>query len=339
EPWDVEALFRLVRRSSCYRELEREDFLSVIRMLADPLPAEVKGAGPRLSWDRVNDRLYPRRGSRLLALTSGGTIPDAGLYDVFVRDTDVKLGTLDEEFVTESLPGDVFLLGSHAWRLVKVESNRVLVEDAAGMAPTVPFWRGEHPSRSWDLGRLVGRLRRNAAARLDDPEFETWAETECGLDTRAASALKAWLTKGREVLGNIPDDRCLVVESFPDELGGRQMVLHSVFGMRVNGAWGFALRETLRRRFGLVAETTHVDDGILLAFAPGQIPPPPERLPLLVDPEEVDGILARALIGSPLFTTRFRHAAVRSLFIPRMVRGERSPAWLQRLKADALMET
>jgi len=338
EPWDLDALYRLVRRSSCYRELEREDFLSVIRMLADPLPAEVKGAGPRLSWDRVNNRLHPRRGSRLLALTSGGTIPDSGLYDVFVRDTDLKVGTLDEEFVGETLPGDVFLLGSRAWRLVKVQSTRVLVEDAAGMAPTVPFWRGEHPSRSWDLGCLTGRLRHDAASRLDDPEFEAWAETECGLDTRAASALRAWLTKGREVLGDVPDDRCLVVESFPDELGGRQIVIHSVFGMRVNGAWGFALRETLRRRFGLVAETTHVDDGILLAFAPGQIPPPPERLPLLVAPEEVDGIVARGLIGSPLFTTRFRHAAVRSLFVPRTIRGERAPAWLQRLKADALME-
>jgi ATP-dependent Lhr-like helicase len=338
EPWDLELLYRLVRRSSCYRDLEREDFLSVVRMLADPLPHEVKGAGPRLSWDRVNQRLYPRRGSRLLALTSGGTIPDTGLYDVFVRDTDLKVGTLDEEFVTESLPGDVFLLGSHAWRLVKVQSDRVLVEDAAGMAPTVPFWRGEHPSRSWDLGCLVGRLRHDAALRLDDPEFEPWVEAECGLDPRAARALKAWLQKGRDLLETVPDDRCLVVESFPDELGGRQMVLHSVFGMKVNGAWGLALREALRRRFGLQAETSHVDDGILLAFAPGQIPPPPERLPLLVPPEEADGIVARGLIGSPLFTTRFRHAAVRSLFIPRMVRGERTPAWLQRLKADALME-
>ncbi len=338
ESWEVEELYQLVRRSAPYEHLGRDDFEAVIGSLAAPLPAEVKGAAPRLLWDKVNERLHPRRGSRLLAITSGGTIADAGLYDVYVRDTDLKVGTLDEEFVSESLPGDVFLLGSHAWRLARVQADRVLVEDAAGMSPTVPFWRGEHPSRSWELGRLVGRLRREAAERLDDPAFEEWAARECGCDPRAASALRAWLAKGREILQRIPDDRTLVVESFPDELGGRQLVLHSVFGMRVNGAWGLALKATLRRRFGLQPEVSHTDDGILLAFAPGQTPPPADRIPHLVVPEEVDGLLARALIGSPLFTTRFRHAAVRALFIPRMIRGSRTPAWLQRLKADALME-
>src|SRR5439155_1146381 len=186
----------------------------------------------RILWDRVNDRLHARRGSRFLALTSGGTIPDAGLFDVFVAETDLKVGTLDEEFVTESLPGDVFLLGSHAWRIVKVRADRVLVEDAQGMA----------------------------------------------------------------------------------------------------------LREKLRRAFGTVAEASHVDDGILLSFAPGQVPPGPERLVRLVAPEEVETLLGHALIGSPLFATRFRHAAVRALYIPRMFRGARTPAYLQRLKADALLE-
>ncbi|MBI2152911.1 MAG: DEAD/DEAH box helicase [Candidatus Rokubacteria bacterium] len=338
EPWDVEELYQLVRRSACYERFGRDDFEAVIRSLSTPLPAEVKGAGPRLIWDKINGRLHPRRGSRLLALTSGGTIADAGLYDVYVRDTDLKVGTLDEEFVSESLPGDVFLLGSHAWRLARVRADRVLVEDAAGMSPTVPFWRGEHPSRSWELGILVGRLRREAAGRLDDPDFEEWAARECGCDARAASALRAWLAKGREILQRMPDDRTVIVESFPDELGGRQLVTHSIFGMRVNGAWGLALKETLRRRFGLQPEVSHTDDAILLAFAPGQTPPPAERIPSLVVPEEVDGLLARALIGSPLFTTRFRHAAVRALFIPRMIHGSRTPAWLQRLKADALME-
>ncbi|MFQ5828065.1 MAG: DEAD/DEAH box helicase [Candidatus Methylomirabilia bacterium] len=338
EPWSVTELYRLARRSACYRDLQLADFLAVVRGLAEPLPAEVKGMAPRLAWDRVNDRLYPRRGSRLLALTSGGTIPDAGLYDVVVQGSDVKVGTLDEEFVTESLPGDVFLLGSRAWRLRKVQADRVLVEDAGGTFPTVPFWRGEHPSRSWELGLLVGRLRREATGRLNDPRFEAWAGEHCGLEARAASALKGWLTKGREVLGAVPDDRQLVVEAFPDELGGRQIVLHSVFGMRVNGAWALVLKEQFRRRFGFVAEASHIDDGILLTFAPGQTPPPPERIPFLVDPDRLEPLLVRALIGSPLFTTRFRHAAARALFIPRMVRGNRTPAWLQRLRADALME-
>jgi ATP-dependent Lhr-like helicase len=338
EPWSVNGLLALCRRAAPFAGLELDDLRLVLGALSDPLPAEVRGARPRLLWDRVNDRLHPRRGSRLLALTSGGTIPDAGLYDVVVVDTDLKVGTLDEEWVSESLPGDVFLLGTHPWRIAKVQADRVLVEDARGMSPTVPFWKGEHPSRSYDLGALVGRLRREAAERLADPDFEAWARGACDLAPMAAAALRAWLTKGRELLGGVPDDRTVVVESFGDDMGGRHAMIHSVFGMRVNGAWGIVLRETMRQRFGLQAETSHVDDGILLSFAPGQVPPAPHRLPFLVPPEEVDALLGRGLIGSPLFTTRFRHAAVRALFIPRMQRGQRTPAWLQRLKADALME-
>ena len=338
ESLTVDAVHSRFRNASPYRELSREALVAVIRSLAEPLPAEVKGAAPRILWDRVNDRLHARRGSRVLALTSGGTIPDNGLYDVFVAETDLKVGTLDEEFVTESLPGDVFLLGSHAWKIVKVRADRVLVEDAQGMSPTIPFWKGEHPSRSWELGGAVGRLRRDAADRLDRPDFAAWAAEVCGLDARAASAMQAWLVKAGEVLDGIPDDQGIVVESFSDEMGGRHAMIHSVFGMRVNGAWGMVLKEKLRRA-GLVAEASHVDDGILLSFAPGQVPPSPERLITLIAPEEVDTLLGKALIGTPLFGTRFRHCAIRALFIPRMSRGQRTPAYLQRLKADALLES
>jgi ATP-dependent Lhr-like helicase len=334
----LDELYGRFRRATPYRGLAREQFVDVVRSVAEPLPAEVKGAAPRILWDRVNDRLHARRGTRFLALTSGGTIPDAGLYDVFVAETDLKVGTLDEEFVTESLPGDVFLLGSNAWKILKVRADRVLVEDARGMSPTIPFWKGEHPSRSYDLGVAVGRLRREAADRLDAPDFADWARHECGLQARAAAAMRAWLAKAGEVLDGVPDDRGIVVESFSDEMGGRHAMIHSVFGMRVNGAWGMVLKEKVRRAFGLVAEAAHVDDGILLSFAPGQVPPSPARLPTLVGPEEVDALLGRALIGSPLFGTRFRHCALRALFIPRMYMGQRTPAYLQRLKADALME-
>src|SRR5213594_1092824 len=335
----VDTLWQRFRNAAPYRTLSREDFVAVVQALAEPLPAEVKGAAPRILWDRVNDRLHARRGSRFLALTSGGTIPDAGLYDVYVADTDLKVGTLDEEFVTESLPGDVFLLGSNAWKIVKVRADRVLVEDARGMSPTIPFWKGEHPSRSFDLGLAVGRLRRDAAGRVDAADFADWAQRECGLEARAASALRSWLVKAGEVLDGVPDDQGIVVESFADEMGGRHAMIHSVFGMRINGAWGMVLKEKVRRAYGLVAEAAHVDDGILLSFAPGQIPPiSPERLATLVAPEEVDDLLGHALIGSPLFGTRFRHAAVRALFIPRTYKGQRTPAYLMRLKADALLE-
>src|SRR5882672_7503461 len=338
ESLTIDTLHARFKNAAPYRNLERAELLAVIRSVAEPLPAEVKGAAPRILWDRVNDRLHARRGSRFLALTSGGTIPDNGLYDVFVAETDLKVGTLDEEFVTESLPGDVFLLGSHAWKIVKVRADRVLVEDAQGMSPTIPFWKGEHPSRSWELGLAVGRLRRDAAERVDTPEFEQWAAEVCGLDARAASAMRAWLVKAGEVLDGVPDDQGIVVESFSDEMGGRHAMIHSVFGMRVNGAWGMVLKEKLRR-VGLVAEASHVDDGILLSFAPGQVPPNPERLVTFVTPEEVDTLLGKLMIGTPLFVTRFRQCAVRALFIPRMYRGQRTPAYLQRLKADALLES
>ncbi len=339
ESMGVDTLHARFVNAAPYRTLSRETFLEVVRAVAEPLPLEVRGIAPRILWDRVNDRLHARRGSRFLALTAGGTIPDAGLYDVYVAETDLKVGTLDEEFVTESLPGDVFLLGSHAWRIAKVRADRVLVEDAQGMSPTIPFWKGEHPSRSWDLGLAVGRLRRDAADRLDAPDFEAWAATETGCDARAARAMHSWLVKAGEVLQGVPDDQGIVVESFSDEMGGRHAMIHSVFGMRINGAWGMALREQIRRRFGLLVEASHVDDGILLSFAPGQVPPAPERLVTLVAPEEVDTLVGEALIGSPMFGTRFRHAAVRALFIPRMTRGQRTPAYLQRLKADALLES
>ena len=338
ESLTVDTLHARFRNAAPYLSLSRDDLLAVVRSLAEPLPAEVKGAAPRILWDRVNDRLHARRGSRFLALTSGGTIPDNGLFDVFVAETDLKVGTLDEEFVTESLPGDVFLLGSHAWKIVKVRADRVLVEDAQGMSPTIPFWKGEHPSRSWELGLAVGRLRRDAAAKVDSPDFESWAATACGLDARAAAAMRAWLVKAGEVLDGVPDDQGIVVESFSDEMGGRHAMIHAVFGMRINGAWGMVLKEKLRRTMGLVAEASHVDDGILLSFAPGQVPPAPERLVTLVAPEEVDALLGRALIGTPLFATRFRQCAIRALFLPRMSRGQRTPAYLQRLKADALLE-
>src|SRR3989454_283097 len=207
ESLTVGALHARFTNAAPYRHLGRQELVAVIRSLAEPLPAEVKGAAPRILWDRVNDRLHARRGSRFLALTSGGTIPDNGLFDVFVAETDLKVGTLDEEFVTESLPGDVFLLGSHAWKIVKVRSDRVLVEDAQGMSPTIPFWKGEHPSRSWELGLAVGRLRRDAAAKVDSADFESWAATACGLDARAARAMRAWLVKAGEVLDGVPDDQ------------------------------------------------------------------------------------------------------------------------------------
>ncbi|PYM16699.1 MAG: hypothetical protein DMD81_11780 [Candidatus Rokuibacteriota bacterium] len=338
ESLTVDALWQRLCRAAPYRGLGREAFVEVVRAIAEPLPREVKGIAPRILWDRVNDRLHARRGSRFLSLTSGGTIPDSGLYDVYVAETDLKVGTLDEEFVTESLPGDVFLLGSHPWKILKFRADRVLVEDAHGMSPTVPFWRGEHPSRSWELGVAVGRLRHDAAAELDRPDFSGWAARECGCDARAASALRAWLAKASEMLDGVPDDRGIVIESFSDEMGGRHAMIHSVFGMRVNGAWGMALKEAARRRLGLLAEASHVDDGILLSFPPGQMPPSPQRLATLVAPEEIDTLLGESLIGSPLFGTRFRHAAVRGLFIPRTQGGQRTPAWLQRLKADALLE-
>src|SRR5438552_11929687 len=252
ESIDTDALWKRFVNAAPYRTLTRESFREVVRSVAEPLPHEVKGVAPRVLWDRVNDRLHARRGTRVLALTSGGTIQDAGLYDVYVAETDLKVGTLDEEFVTESLPGDVFLLGSNAWKIQKVRADRVLVEDAHGMSPTIPFWKGEHPSRSFDLGLAVGRLRRDAAGRVDDPDFADWAQRECGLEPRAAAALRAWLVKAGEVLDGAPDDPGIGGEAFGDAEGGRLGMIDVVFGMRIKGRLVLALQEKVRRAYGLV---------------------------------------------------------------------------------------
>ena len=338
ESLDVDTLYARFTNAAPYRGLARETFLHVVRAISEPLPLEVRAA-PRVLWDRVNDRLHTRRGSRFLALTAGGTIPDAGLYDVYVADTDLKVGTLDEEFVTESLPGDVFLLGSHAWKIAKVTGRPRPGGGRPRHVADHPVLEGRASSRSWDLGVAVGRLRRDAADRLDTPDFAEWSARECGCGcARRGSHARLAGESRRGAAGR------------PRRPGHRRRILlrrdgrtarDDPLGLRHadQRAWGWRCVSRCGGASVSLAEASHVDDGILLSFAPGQVPPPPERLVTLVGPEDLDPLLGEALIGSPLFGTRFRHCAIRALFIPRMTRGQRTPAYLQRLKADALLES
>ena len=288
----------------------------------------------------MNDRLHARRGSRFLALTSGGTIPDAGLYDVYVAETDLKVGTLDEEFVTESLPGDVFLLGSHAWKIAKVRADRVLVEDAQRHVADDPVLEGRAPVALVGPGRgrrpAAPRRRRSRWTRRTSPSGR---RASAAATRGAAAAMHAWLVKAGEVLDGVPDDQGIVVESFSDEMGGRHAMIHSVFGMRINGAWGMALHEQVRRALRPAGRgqprgrrhppVVRAGPGPAVAGAAGHAGGPGGGRPAA-------GRGADRLAA-------VRHAlpprAVRALFIPRMTRGQRTPAYLQRLKADALLES
>ncbi|HEX2056364.1 MAG TPA: DEAD/DEAH box helicase, partial [Nitrospiraceae bacterium] len=249
--WDVEELYALVRRSYPYRCLERSDFDDVLEMLATGI-ATSRGRGHAyVQYDRVNRRVRGRRGARLAAITSGGAIPETANYTVIAEPDGTVVGTVDEDFAVESLAGDIILLGNTSWRIRGVENGRMRVENAHGAPPSVPFWRGEAPSRTADLSAEVAELRAEIARRLfgsdhaGNPQRATvaWIKVECGLDQRGAEQAVAYLAAGHAVLGTVPTQQTIVAERFFDESGGMQLVLHAPFGGRVNRAWGLALRK------------------------------------------------------------------------------------------------
>ncbi len=337
EEWEAEALFRLVRRSSCYRNLTSAEFEGVLAMCSERLPTEPKGVAPTIYWDRLRGRVKGRRGARLAAITSGGTIPDTTNYDVYLEPEGIKLGQVEEDFAQESMKGDIFTLGNAPWRIVKVERGRMVVESAAGLPPTIPFWHGELPGRTWELSKEVGELRRELAARLGDPEeTRQWLERECGLDSAGARMAFEFVEKQAQIAGIVPNGQTLLAERFFDSLGGTQIVLHAPFGMRINRAWGLALSKVLCRTFNFEIQSAATDDAILLSLGPRHSFPL-ELVWSFLAPETVKDTLIQAVLVSPLFETRFRHAAVRSLLITRQQRGRRVPAYLQRLRATDLL--
>lgn len=332
-------LFRLVRAAAPYRALTREAFDGVLRMLVgDTTDPDLAAARPRLAWDRVRDVVTARPGARQVAVTSGGTIPDRGQYPVFLAGANVRLGELDEEFVFESKAGDVFALGTSLWRVSEIGRDRVIVTEAPGAVPRMPFWRGEGLGRPRSLGDALGRLLAEIEQRCavgDVAGARDLCMSECCLDQEAAAALVAWVAEQDRVAA-VPTDRRIVIETFPDEVGDWRVVLHCVRGARVNRALGLVLAARLRDRLGIDLEWSHSDDGAVFRF-PQLEGDAPRELLRLVSADEVEDVLLRELAGTALFAGRFRENAARALLLPRNRPGRRTPLWLQRLRAADLL--
>ncbi len=337
DEWSVDHLYRLCRQSFCYQDLSSDDFQAVLTMLSERLPTEPRGVYPKLYRDRLQNRIKARRGARLAAITSGGTIPDTTNYDVYVEPEGFKIGEVEEDFAQESMVGDIFTLGNASWRIKKVERGRMTVEDAKGLPPSIPFWHGEVPGRTFDLSLEVCRLRSDLADRLGDEAMaKRWLAEVGVLEEGAAEAAVSYVVRQQSAGGLVPTDKLLLAERFFDSLGGTQVVLHTPFGMRVNRAWGLALSKRLCRRFNFEIQSAATDDAILLSFGPRHSFPL-ETIFHLLSPETVEEVLIQALLTSPLFEARFRQAAVRSLLILRHAHGRRVPAYLQRLRATDLL--
>ncbi|GAA3384434.1 ATP-dependent helicase [Cryptosporangium minutisporangium] len=341
EPWTVDDLAAVLRRAAPYAELPDSALESVLDMLAGRYPSDdFAELRPRLVWDRVTGVLTARPGAHRLVVTSGGTIPDRGLFGVFLvgapGEPGRRVGELDEEMVYESRVGDVFLLGSTSWRIEEITHDRVLVTPAPGQAARMPFWKGDTAGRPVELGRAIGGFLRELSAL--DAEAAQARAAAAGLDQRAVTNLLAYLDEQRQATGRLPDDRTVVVERFRDELGDWRVVVHSLFGTPVNGPWALAIAARLRERTGLDVQALHSDDGIVLRLpdVTGELATPTADLALF-EPDEIEPLVTDEVGGSALFAARFRECAARALLLPRRNPGRRTPLWQQRQRAAQLL--
>ncbi|MES9605796.1 DEAD/DEAH box helicase [Actinomadura sp. NPDC000929] len=335
DEWTVDDLESLVKRAAPYATLPRSALEASLDMLAGRYPSDEFGElRPRLVWDRVTGVLRDRPGAQRLAVTSGGTIPDRGLFGVFlVGEKASRVGELDEEMVYESRVGDVFVLGASSWRIEDITPDRVLVSPAPGQPGKLPFWHGDTLGRPAELGRALGSFTRELA-RLPQEEAQERV-TSAGLDDWASANLVSYLTEQREATGHVPDDRTMVVERFRDELGDWRMVVHSPLGARVHAPWALAIAGRLRERYGVDAQAMHADDGIVIRIPDMDEPP---GLDLAVfDADDIERIVVDELGGSALFAARFRECAARSLLLPRRRPDKRMPLWQQRQRAAQLL--
>ncbi|HUY47027.1 MAG TPA: ATP-dependent helicase [Streptosporangiaceae bacterium] len=343
DDWEVGDLHRVIRRAAPFTSLTRPVLGAVLDMLAGRYPSEeFAELRPRLVWDRATDMLHGRPGGQRLAVTSGGTIPDRGLFGVFLAASQReangrnshRVGELDEEMVYESRVGDVFVLGASSWRIEDITADQVLVSPAPGQPGKLPFWHGDAPGRPAELGRALGAYCRElAAATEEDAVTRLRAD---GLDQLAAANLVRYLTSQREATGYVPDDRTLVMERFRDELGDWRLVLHSPFGAQVHAPWALAIAARLRERYqGMDVQAMHTDDGIVIRVPDTEEPPPSGIAEL--DPDDVEQLVTDELGNSALFASRFRECAARALLLPRRQPGRRSPLWQQRQRSAQLL--
>ena len=338
DEWQVDDLAVLVRRAAPFAELPSSALHAVLDMLSGRYPstafAELR---PRLVWDRATDLLTGRPGAQRLAVTSGGTIPDRGMFGVFLAGSEraSRVGELDEEMVYESRVGDVFLLGSTSWRIEDITPDRVLVSPAPGAPARMPFWKGDSPGRPIELGRAIGARLRGLVKAGD--ESATSALRESGLDEWAAGNLISYLREQRESTRHLPDDRTVVVERFRDELGDWRMTVHCVLGARVNAPWALAIARRLSERFGVDGQVMPSDDGIVVRLPDTADEPPGAEL-ITFDPEEITQLVEESVGTSALFAARFRECAARSLLLPRRDPRRRQPLWQQRQRSAQLLD-
>ncbi|SDJ18457.1 ATP dependent helicase, Lhr family [Frankineae bacterium MT45] len=339
EEWTVDGVEELVRRCASFSGLPRSALLAVLDMLAGRYPSDAFAElRPRLVWDRVTDELTARRGAQRLAVTSGGTIPDRGLFGVFLAGGEGpgrRVGELDEEMVYESRVGDVFLLGSSSWRIEDISHDQVLVTPAPGQLGRMPFWKGDSLGRPAELGQALGRFLRELNAADDSTAIARAAAA--GLDEWGAANLLAYLREQQTATGQLPDDRTVLVERFRDELGDWRLVIHSPFGAPVNAPWALAIAARLREEYGLDVQTMHSDDGIVLRLPETDAAPPTADLAIF-DPSLIEAVVTREVGGSAFFASRFRECAARSLLLPRRDPQRRTPLWQQRQRASQLLQ-
>jgi ATP-dependent helicase Lhr and Lhr-like helicase len=344
-------LYHRIRRAYPYRDLQPETYHGILEMLAEGISARRGRYGAYLHRDRVNGKLRARRGSRIAAITSGGAIPDNALFTVMAEPEGSIVGTLDEDFAVESSKGDIMLLGNTSWmiRRVEVSSGRVLVQDAHGAPPSVPFWRGEAPARTEELSAHVAELRQHVSDLLEDtppvnitthnPKVATavsWLKQECGMDDSAAEQTVEYILQGRAVLGAVPTQQTIIAERFFDEGGGMQLVIHAPFGGRINKAWGLALRKRFCRSFNFELQAAATDNGLNIALAEQHSFPLADVFQFL-QAETVQPILEQAALPSPIFKTRWRWGASRALALLRFQNGKKVPPQIQRIRSDDLL--
>jgi ATP-dependent Lhr-like helicase len=334
-----DALHALVRRAYPYRNLTREAYAEILHMLANGYTTRHGRQSAHIHRDAVNRRLTARRGARITALTSAGTIPDTADYDVVLEPEEHRVGSVNEDFAVESIPGDIFQLGNASYRILRVEAGRVRVEDAAGQPPTIPFWFGEAPARSDELSHSVSRLVRTIDEKLQGGGRESaleWLVAEVGIVSSAAAQVVDYLAAARTALGVLPTLDTIVLERFFDESGGMQLVVHSLWGSRINRAWGLALRKRFCRKFNFELQAAATEDAIVLSLGTSHSFPL-EEVGAYLHSSSVRPVLIQALLAAPMFATRWRWNASIALALPRSRGGRKVPTQLQRMIAEDLM--
>ncbi|MBS0263927.1 MAG: DEAD/DEAH box helicase [Planctomycetes bacterium] len=335
--WGTDDLFAMVRRAWPYRDLPRREFDRVIEFLAEGISSSAGRGRVYLHHDQVGRRVRARPGARIVAASNGGAIPEIASYRVVAEPEQTVVGTLDEDFASESQAGEIFLLGNTSWRIIHVRGNDVTVADAQGAPPSIPFWRGEAPGRTIELSEEVSELRRELEQRLEDPPAaEAWLVAECAVAASPAHQAVEYVRAQQAALGLVPNQQRIVFERFFDESGGMQMVIHAPFGARICKAWGLAMRKRFCRSFDFELQATADDDGFVLSLGPQHSFPLESMFPMLTS-RNAPQLLQQALLYVPTFQTRWRWNVTRALLVQRFRNGKKVPPALQRFRADDLL--